>query len=187
MTSKAIMMWQRLDQAGMEYCELIHAEAGHRLEGVVVGVEGHQRYRIEYVVRCDAGWSVRKAAVAATIEGEAKTLQVRLSAEGVWQLSSHLAPYLSGCDDLDLAFTPATNTLALQRLHLSVGSSGTSRAAYVRFPELDVSVLEQTYHRLSEDTYQYETADGSFCNTLTVNEQRFVIAYPPFWKQVGQA
>ena len=185
MTGKAIIMWQRLDQASVEYCELIHADAGYRLEGVVAGVEGHQRHRIEYTVRCDEKWQVREAEIATTIEGEATILRVRVSAGGVWQLSGQPAPYLSGCDDLDLAFTPATNTLALQRLRLSVGSSGISRAAYVKFPEMAVSVLEQTYHRLSEDTYRYETADGTFRNTLTVNEHMLVVSYPPFWKSIA--
>jgi hypothetical protein len=38
-TSNAIIVWRRLDQTGLEYCELIQSNTDHRLNGVVVGVE----------------------------------------------------------------------------------------------------------------------------------------------------
>src|SRR5262245_16050948 len=185
MTSHSLIVWRRIDQVGLEYCELIYANVGHRLSGMVVGVEGSQRYRIEYCVRCDPQWRAQEAEIAATIEGEDTKLRLLVNPEGAWELSGQLAPHLSGCNDIDLAFTPATNTVALGRLNLAVGSSGSSRAAYVGFPDLTVTILEQTYRRLSEFTYRYENDDGSFANTLTVNEHVFVTSYPPFWETVA--
>jgi hypothetical protein len=185
MTSNSIIVWRRLDQVGLEYCELTHSNVGHHLSGMVVGVEGSQRYRIEYFVRCDRQWQARDAEIAAVIEGEDKKLRLRVNPEGVWELSGQLAQHLSGCNDIDLAFTPATNSIALGRLNLAIGSSGSSRAAYVSFPDMVVTTLEQTYRRLSADTYRYETDDGSFGNTLTVNEHGLVTSYPPFWEKVA--
>jgi hypothetical protein len=184
MTGHLLILWRRLDQTSLEYCELAGSDSGHQLSGTVVGLEGIQRYRLEYLVHCDEQWRARAAEIAATLDGKDKELRLRMSWQGVWEVSGQLSPHLSGCNDIDLAFTPATNTLALQRLQLEVGSSGSSRAAYVSFPELGVSVLEQTYHRLSRDTYQYKTDDGSFKTTLTVNEYGLVTSYPPFWEKV---
>jgi hypothetical protein len=185
MTSNALIVWRRIDQVGLEYCELIHANVGYRLNGMVVGVEDSQRYRIQYWVRCEPQWQAREAEITATIDGEETKLRLLVNPEGTWELAGQLAQHLSGCNDIDLAFTPATNTIALGRLNLAIGSSGSSRAAYVSFPDLTVTILEQTYHRLSAFTYRYENDDGSFANTLTVNEHGLVISYPPFWEKVA--
>lgn len=181
----SIIVWRRLDQAGLEYCELASSDSGHRLSGVVVGVEDSQRYHAEYVVRCDPQWQARDAEIRAALDGEERKLRLQVRSDGVWELSGQRAEHLSGCNDIDLACTPATNTIALRRLKLGVGSSAASRAAYVSFPEMTVSVLEQTYQRLSEATYRYETDDGSFGNTLTVNKHGLVTSYPPFWEEVA--
>ena len=52
-THRSIIAWRRVDQPGMEYCELTSSDARHRLSGTVVGVEEGVRYRIEYSVQCD--------------------------------------------------------------------------------------------------------------------------------------
>jgi len=169
----------------MEYCALMSFGTRHRLSGTVVGVEEGVRYRIEYSVQCNRHWHAREAKINAAMDGEYTQLLLQVSSEGAWKVSGQPAEHLSGCHDIDLAFTPATNTIALRRLNLSVGASGLSRAAYVGFPGLTVSILEQTYRRLSDNAYHYRTNDGSFENTLTVSEQGLVISYPPFWEKVG--
>jgi hypothetical protein len=55
-------------------------------------------------------------------------------------------------------------------------------AAWVKFPELTVERLDQSYTRLSERTFLYESGGGSFRRELTVNEMGLVIDYPDFWK-----
>jgi hypothetical protein len=44
-------------------------------------------------------------------------------------------------------------------------------------------VLEQTYTRLSESTYLYESAGGAFRRELTVNDDGFVVDYPGLWRE----
>jgi hypothetical protein len=44
-----------------------------------------------------------------------------------------------------IAVTPATNTLAIRRLSLEVGSSESIIAAWVKFPDLTVQPLSQRY------------------------------------------
>jgi hypothetical protein len=182
---RSIIVWRRVDQPGLEYCELTSSDARHDFGGIVVGVENGACYRVKYAVQCDLFWHVREAAIDAVIEGERTELVFQASSEGAWKLSGQPAEHLSGCQDLDLGFTPVTNTIALRRLNLLVGASGSSRAAYVAFPGLTVSTLEQTYRRLSADSYHYRTDDGSFENTLRVSEQGLVISYPPFWEKVA--
>jgi uncharacterized protein len=88
---------------------------------------------------------------------------------------------LKGCDDVDLGFTPATNLLPIRRLNLSIGAKAAVRAAWVRFPQLSVEVLDQSYTRLADDRYLYESAGGSFRRELLVDDVGFVLDYPDLW------
>jgi hypothetical protein len=91
-------------------------------------------------------------------------------------------PLLQGCVDVDLGFSPSTNLLPIRRLNLAIGSRASVRAAWVRFPELTLEVLEQAYTRVGESTYLYESAGGTFRRELSVNALGFVLEYPDFWR-----
>ena len=79
--------------------------------------------------------------------------------------------------DVDLAVTPATNTLAIRRLSLQVGSSVSGIAAWIKFPELTVQLLSQRYTRLAQNTYRYESNTG-FSAEIVLDDLGLVTAYP---------
>ena len=91
---------------------------------------------------------------------------------------------LRGCTDIDLGCSPATNSLPIRRLRLAVGTSHTIKAAWVRFPELDVVAGAQTYTRVDEFTYRY--ASGTFEADLTVDDEGLVTSYAE-WRRTGVA
>ena len=95
-------------------------------------------------------------------------------------------PAVSGSEDIDLGFSPSTNLLPIRRLALKVGEHAAVRAAWVRFPELTLELLEQSYTRIASDCYRYESAGGSdgggaFQRDLKVDENGFVLEYPDLW------
>jgi hypothetical protein len=57
------------------------------------------------------------------------------------------------------------------------------KAAWLRFPSLNMEVLEQRYLRLGESLYRYESSGGSFVADLRVNPAGFVTLYPNLWQQ----
>ena len=114
-------------------------------------------------------------------------LDIARSPSGKWTVGGERATSLDGCDDIDLAFSPATNLLPLRRLDLPVGASAAVRAAWVRFPELTTEVLEQVYTRLSPERYLYESAGGSFRRELVVDPVGFVLDYPGLWRAEARA
>jgi hypothetical protein len=91
---------------------------------------------------------------------------------------------LRGCDDVDLAVTPATNTLPIRRLDLQIGQSKSVIAAWVKFPELTVEPLSQRYLRLGKDTYRYESNTG-FSTEIVVDELGLVTTYPGGWERIA--
>ena len=78
---------------------------------------------------------------------------LRLHVENaVWSSTGKELKNIKGCELVDLALTPATNTLPIRQLKLEIGSSKSVIAAWVKFPELIVAPLRQRYTRLSETT-----------------------------------
>ncbi|HWB43000.1 MAG TPA: putative glycolipid-binding domain-containing protein, partial [Gemmatimonadales bacterium] len=81
-----------------------------------------------------------------------------------------------------LAFTPATNTLPIRRLALNPGERAEVRSAWLRFPELTLEPLVQTYTRTGEATYRYEYPAGDFVAELEVGPAGLLLRYPPLWE-----
>jgi uncharacterized protein len=80
---------------------------------------------------------------------------------GNWARDGVPVPDVGGALDVDLGFTPATNTLPIRRLALAVGESAPVRSAWLHFPELRLEPLEQTYTREAELTFRYRAlVDG---------------------------
>jgi hypothetical protein len=93
-------------------------------------------------------------------------------------------PELDGCEDADLNITPSTNTLPIRRLALAVDESHEVTAAWIRFPQCEITPLTQRYTRTGERRYRYESRGGAFSAELEVDEHGLVLDYPPAWERV---
>src|SRR5690348_10184074 len=96
-----------------------------------------------------------KSGWGAQSEATPRHLVLNVESRGVWRSSVQKLPDLRDCRDVDLAVTPATNTLPIRRLNLEVGSSESVIAAWVKFPELTIQPLSQRYTRLAKNAYRY--------------------------------
>jgi len=92
---------------------------------------------------------------------------------------------LLGYVDVDLGFTPSTNTLPIQRLCLPIQGKAEITCAWIRYPSLAFEPLVQRYTRLSTSGYLYES--GAFRAELEVDESGLVQAYQGGWKVVAQS
>ena len=101
--------------------------------------------------------------------------------DGLWWVEGRPEATLRECVDVDLGWTPSTNTLPIRRLNLAVGESRAVTAAWVRFPELTVERLPQEYRRLDERRYRYSSAGGRFVAELEVDEHGLVTTYGQIW------
>lgn len=177
--------WRRSDEIRAdEHCTFSVRDAGASLVGTVLGSDGGTPTRIEYRVLTD-GAGATTAVHVRDLRGFAqRTLALARDAKGNWTVDGAPDRMLKGCLDVDLGCSPATNTLPVRRLHLGVGRSKTIHAALVRYPELVVEKVPQTYTRLDEYTYRY--ASGTFEADLVVDEDGVVAQYGP-WERTGVA
>jgi uncharacterized protein len=145
-----------------EHACLREREDGYTLQGVLALPLGRVPCHIDYTVAVDHHWRASDArATVATPSGVREIVLRSHHADG-WELDGVSAPHLQNCHDIDLGWTPATNTIPIRRLGLGIGETATITAAWMRFPELDVVVSEQRYTRLGNDHWQYRSGPFDF-------------------------
>lgn len=176
------MRWRRLDVPGTEEARVVQTVEGWRLTGELAVKEGGLGARLRYTIHCDPGWRTRTALV----EGVADDRPIRFALAvdgGHWTRDSAPLPQLAGALDIDLGFTPATNTLPIRRLALAVGETRAVRSAWLRFPELRLEPLEQSYTREAEGVYHYSAlVDGArFAARLDTDAFGRVRRYEGLW------
>ena len=181
------LRWQRLDVPGHEEARIERTAVGWNLTGRVEVDEAGVRAQLAYVIDCDGEWRTRSA----TVTGQASAAPVRfeLTADGAghWTLNGDPLDIADGALDVDLGFTPATNLLPIRRLDLPVGARAQVRTAWVRFPELRVEMLEQSYEREAASVFRYDAlVDGEpFRARLDTDEFGRVLLYEGLWRAVS--
>ncbi len=90
-----------------------------------------------------------------------------------------------GLLDIDLSITPSTNTLPIRRLDLAVGGRKSVEALWIRFPDLQIDQLSQTYQRSGPGAYRYESNGGAFAAELEVDSEGVVVTYGDLWERVS--
>ena len=181
---KRVVAWKNLLINGTDYCALWRTPEGWLLKGTVVGVlKGQRPVLANYEIYCRKSWFTHRAEVERTIGSDRKTLSLTLDDRGIWRSSGQELPELHGCHDVDLAVTPATNTLPIRRLGLQVGQCESVTAAWVNAPELTVQPLSQRYTRLTKHSYRYESSTG-FYTEILVDDLGLVITYPGVWERI---
>jgi uncharacterized protein len=184
MTTRRVA-WRRSDEIETdEHATLTIRDTGLSFVGTVLGAEAGVPVRIEYRVMT-GGSGMTTAVYVRDLRGfDQRALTLERSAKGVWLVNGSVDATLKGCTDVDLGCSPSTNTLPIRRLRLGVGASQTIQSAWVRFPELTVTRSAQTYTRIDEFTYRYES--GTFSAELLVDDFGVVASYA-VWERTGLA
>ena len=191
------LLWQRIDSPGSEWCALERDPDGWRLRGIVLTAVATAPVLVHYTVALAADWTTRAVEIGmrSGVASELRTLKLTVSPDQHWQIqrepvSDPAAPMddlaaLHGLVDVDLGFSPVTNTLPIRRLEPAIGESITVTAAWVRFPELTVEPLPQRYTRLAARRYRYEPAGGAFIAEIEVDDLGLVTTYEGGWRQIA--
>ncbi len=175
------VLWRRLDQPGHEACRVTALEKGCQVSGTAVFLYERQACRLDYSIACDAGWQTLSAEVWGWVGGQGVSVEVVREASGLWRLNGSECPEVAGCTDVDLNFSPSTNTLPIRRLDLKIGQTVAVRAAWLRFPSFALEPLEQSYERLDTHAYRYTSAGGRFTARVGVDEIGLVMDYGEIW------
>jgi len=176
-------LWRWVKTTGLEHFELVRIPREWMLRGTILvsGESGPAEARYEVV--CDDAWNTKRAQVSLRDGTVERVLRVTVE-DGKWYLNGHVNDSVTECTDIDLEWSPSTNTLPIRRLHLAVGErSGPVLAAWVRFPSLTLQPLLQEYERISDRVYRYKSRGGEFVAEIAVDEEGLVVTYDGLWQR----
>jgi hypothetical protein len=158
------------------------SNGGFEFTGLILQAHEESPYVVRYAIEVDAAWHTRKVEVELEDRGQ-RGLSLTVDGEGNWSHDGQRLAQVAGCIDVDLEWSPSTNTLPIRRLGLAPGATKSVAAAWVRFPSLEVQRLEQSYERLAERRYRYRS--GRFTADLAVDDDGMVLQYGVNWKAVA--
>jgi len=179
----ASVLWYDRDGLGAERCRLHETDSGYLVEGTAVFANDGRPAIARYQVVVDKAWRTRR--VWAELDDGRAIREVELEADGFgrWRLVGADADIGEGCIDVDLNFSPSTNTLPIRRLELEVGASATICALWLRLPDLALEAVEQRYERTSANTWQYSA--GAFRAEIVTGPQGLIADYEGIWRAIA--
>ena len=172
--------WRSEELESIERFQLVETPTGHLLAGETQITRHYEPVRIRYEVEVDAGWRTTSARIR--IPDLDLDLDITVDGEAKWSVNDRHLADLDDCVDIDLGWTPATNTLPIRRSRSGIEIPFTTRAAWLQWPELWFSPANQTYVKRTDHRWTYVHRD--FSADLTVDDQCVVITYgePPIWQ-----
>ncbi len=178
----SLILWSGILLPGHEACRMFFQKTQWHLEGKAIFTFEKEPCLLDYHIICDRDWLTLSAKVEGWVGDEIIALHLIVDQNRHWWLNESEVPGVAGCTDLDLNFSPSTNTIAIRRLKLAIGEKKEISAAWLRFPNFTLEPLAQSYQRLDRNLFRYESNHGSFVADLMVNEAGLVADYPGIWK-----
>lgn len=177
-------LWQWRQSPGLERFEFVRAGDEWIFRGTILTMAKDAAAEARYEIVCDSLFHTRKADILLRDFTGERMLKID-ARDGRWFENGREKQTVKGAVDIDLGWSPSTNTLPIRRLNLAVGqASGEFIAAWVRFPELTLQPLPQEYLRLEDRKYRYSSRSGAFVAELLVDDHDLVLDYEGYWQRV---
>lgn len=181
------VVWRRhRDNASLEYAVLSQLATGYEIMGEIVAAHDGEPLRVTYRLRCGRDWRSRGLTVEQRRGLTASTLRLAVGAGARWRMNGEWVDGLAGCTDIDLALSPSTNALPINRLRLAVGEKAEIMAAWVLFPGLEVVPARQSYERRAERIYRYASLDSGFRADVEADEFGLPVRYQDIWERIAE-
>jgi len=176
------ILWQGLIAPSLERFVAAATDHGFQLSGLILQTHDDAPYVVRYSIQADEAWHTREVQVELENDGQ-RRISLLADGAGGWSRDAERLSGLDDCLDIDLEWSPSTNTLPIRRLGLASGETKAVAASWLRFPSLEVERLDQSYERLDERRYRYRS--GRFAADLVVDGDGMVLQYGVNWKAVA--
>jgi uncharacterized protein len=186
-----LLTWRGVDEWLAESATVELSEGGLRATGIQIGAHPAP-YRLEYRLDATDGFVTRALDLTATEEGETRRLSLRHDGSGGWAAEGDQVelPDLSEARDIDIAFSPLTNSMPILRhgLHRDQGERDFTMA-WVEVPSLRVIASRQRYEhvRAADDGAVVRFLDGesNFIAELELDRDGLLVFYPQLARRVA--
>ncbi|WP_299843074.1 putative glycolipid-binding domain-containing protein [uncultured Paracoccus sp.] len=181
----AQIVWRRLDHPGHDACRLWSEGSLWRIEGMAVWLDPEGPAQIAYEVSAGEDWITRSARIMGRVGKRAFSLSIHRDAMGNWRVNGEALPEVTGLADIDLGFTPATNTLPIRRLRGARQESADLAAAWLDPGDWQVKPLPQHYEVRDDGRWSYRSPGHGFETEMTIDGDGLITDYPPLWVKEG--
>ena len=181
--SNKTIVWKGICLDTMESCTVTRENKKITVNGVIAGLENSQPVNVCYQIKLDEAYEIESLQLT-SYQGE--VFEVRMVRENKKWFDGngkHLEQF-DDCNDIDIALTPFTNTIPINRLHLNSGESCKIDVIYIDPVKKSVSRNHQGYTHIESNKYRYENLDSGFVSNLVVDGDGFVIKYPGIWEML---
>ena len=175
-----MILWRRLDLPGHDCCRIWEQDGRRGLDGVAVWMDAAGPAHLAYLIACDDAWVTRSVRVQGRVGPRELTLSIHRGETGTWNLSGEELPDFHGLQDIDLGFTPATNTLPIRRLRQQGREDADLAAVWLDPSDWALKRLPQRY-RKTQAGWDYASPLHRFQAELRVDADGFVTDYPGLW------
>lgn len=178
-------LWTCLDKSGHDACRISRIADGWSIEGTAVFCHQGDVASLSYCLVCDDRWCSQSALVKGWVGG--KNIEISISQEPGrgWSINGLHDEAFEGLLDIDLGFTPASNTNALRRLNLTESQTASSIAVWLDTEDWKVKKLPQEYARTSPNAYDYSSPMHGYQATLRTTDFGIVSEYPGLWRMLN--
>lgn len=145
---------------------------------MIVGRYRDTMYRVGYRIKTNPAWETVLVRIRSQIAGREDLLRLESDGKGNWTANGQPAARFEGCTDVDIALTPFTNTLPINRLELTPGQCQLIRVIYLDLLAGQLQPVRQQYTRLSDTQYHYQHVPNDFEAVITLDELELVVDYP---------
>ena len=184
MSENMSIVWRRFEAigAGHEFARVFSEGSRYFLEGTAIFVDEKKFCKLDYKIECDEKWKTLSAKVSGFVGDEKIEIEISVDSNKIWTMNGKEISAVKNCIDVDLNFSPVTNTLPIRRLNLEIGEKRSVRAAWLKFPSFKLELLEQNYERIGENRYAYESANGAFRAEIETGDFGLATRYGDFWE-----
>jgi uncharacterized protein len=172
------ILWTGREYYSLENCLVDISSAGVDISSVIVGKYKSRIYRVEYHIKTDPDWETQFVQITSRHSNNEQKFHLHSDGRGNWFSEGKSVSRFKGCTDVDIAITPFTNTLPINRLQLDKNETHKVRVIYFDLLEQEVRPVNQQYTRLDDLQYHYENIPNDFETDITVDENGFVVDYP---------
>lgn len=177
------IVWAGLRTPSLDYCNVGKEARGWRFAGMLIVKPKANPFGVRYEILVDKRFKTRSLNVEKTESGLESRKKIE-SRRGAWLVDGRERSDLSECTDVDMEASPVTNTIPIRRTQLKLGQKVNLAVVWVRFPTLEVTLLKQSYERLTARRYLYTSASG-FSAELEVDDFGLVARYGDTWKEIS--
>lgn len=171
-------LWTGLEYYSLENCLIEITASGVDINSVIVGKYEGRIYRVDYHIKTNPDWETQYVQITSRHSNREQYYRLTSDGAGNWIADGRRIGQFDGCIDVDIAVTPFTNTLPINRLRLHTRETKHIRVIYFDLLQQQVRPVDQVYKRISEEKYHYENVPNDFEADITVDENGLVVDYP---------